>query len=935
MNKQVPSLFLSYCHADEYWKDRLLQRFQSLCDTGRISVWQDRQIDAGAEWFPAIQRAMDQAAVAVCLVSEQFLTSRFCTRQEIPYLISRRAEDGLIVIPLLLRPCGWKALWWLKNIQMLPRDGRSIEMDYRGREDAALDELVHHVLPTLDNPRFRRRTQPSSEWPAPERVDITRLQTEYDLIGRRTELELLDQAWRAADTNLVCFVGGGGFGKSTLVNYWLDRMKSDNYCGARSVYGWSFYSQGTNSRVTSADAFFAHALGWFGDPEPAAGSAWSKGERLAALIQRGKTLLVLDGLEPIQSPIPGDDGRIKDGALETMLSDLAHHNPGLCVITTRVKPGTLAGFQTAIVHDIEEMLPDDGRALLRTRGVNGTDRELEDAVSRFGGHALALYLAAMYLRDVPGHPVQAAVDLPEVAISEQDGRHARRIMAAFAARFGDGPEIRLLRILGLFDRPAGLGLLAGVIADQSVPQLTSGVPAPETLGWHQLVKKLRRAGLVARENEKQPDLLDAHPLVRQHFGEDLHAADSAGWQQGHNCIYEYLTRTAPPKPQTFDEMSLLFDAMSHGCAAGRYSEVLKDVYDERVLQGYDYVSTDRLGAYGAGLGALSGFFRAAWEPVETLSPPQQAYVLHESAVHVFGGGQLAPVVEPFRRAVEIYDKENMLEWAAASARYLAEVHCLLGHLGDAIAWALKSVEFADRPNDRFLQHTHRFTLGDVLHQAGQFSKAEAAFVDGEKIRDEEGNPIPNRFFFWGIAWCDLLLTLGRYDEAKERALVALGQAAESRGSLLAIAQMHLAAGAAMTAELQQHPSRNAEPAAAHIQQALDYLQRATHQVHLPRGLLVRAALHRLRGNFPRAASDLDEVLRIAARSGMRLYVADCRLEFARLHIDEGYTGQARQSLAQAREIISATGYRRRESDLAALDAKLGPARGQSAPTQKS
>ena len=46
------------------------------------------------------------------------------------------------------------------------------------------------------------------------------------------------------------------------------------------------------------------ALTWFGDPDPRIGTAWEKGERLAKLIAHRRTLLILDGLEPLQNP-PG------------------------------------------------------------------------------------------------------------------------------------------------------------------------------------------------------------------------------------------------------------------------------------------------------------------------------------------------------------------------------------------------------------------------------------------------------------------------------------------------------------------------------------------------------------------------------------------------------------------------------------------------------
>ena len=46
--------------------------------------------------------------------------------------------------------------------------------------------------------------------------------------------------------------------------------------------------------------------------EPTEGSMWDKGERLAALVAKERTLLLLDGLEPLQSDNTIEEGAIKD-----------------------------------------------------------------------------------------------------------------------------------------------------------------------------------------------------------------------------------------------------------------------------------------------------------------------------------------------------------------------------------------------------------------------------------------------------------------------------------------------------------------------------------------------------------------------------------------------------------------------------------------------
>jgi hypothetical protein len=79
-------------------------------------------------------------------------------------------------------------------------------------------------------------------------------------------------------------------------------MATDHYRSAELIFGWSFYRQGTSGETSSADKFLDAALTWFGDADPLFGTAWEKGERIAKLVAHRRTLLILDGLEPLQNP---------------------------------------------------------------------------------------------------------------------------------------------------------------------------------------------------------------------------------------------------------------------------------------------------------------------------------------------------------------------------------------------------------------------------------------------------------------------------------------------------------------------------------------------------------------------------------------------------------------------------------------------------------
>jgi hypothetical protein len=149
-------------------------------------------------------------------------------------------------------------------------------------------------------------------------------------------LAFLDKAWANRQVNVVTVVAWAGVGKSTLVNHWLRRLAAKRYRSAEVVFGWSFYRQGTRGDTTSADEFLDTALTWFGDANPRLGTAWDKGERLARLIAQRRSLVVLDGLEPLQHPPGPEEGRLREPSLQALLRELAAFNRGLCLITTRL-----------------------------------------------------------------------------------------------------------------------------------------------------------------------------------------------------------------------------------------------------------------------------------------------------------------------------------------------------------------------------------------------------------------------------------------------------------------------------------------------------------------------------------------------------------------------------------------------------------------------
>ena len=260
----TPSIFISYSHRDEDRKKQLLPHVLMLEQLGKLTMWDDRQIGVGDTWFEEITDRLNLCAAAVLLVSADFLASKFCMRDELPPLLERRRREGMLIIPILIQPCLWEEVAWLRAIQMLPRDGVAVSELAKPKRNRAFTEVARAISAFLKEGQEKALERAEIAWPAPEAVDIDRLPTSgYDLVGRSGELKLLNDAWAEGRINVISLVAWGGVGKSTLVNKWCEYLGADNYRGARRVFAWSFYSQGSNERVTSADQFIAEALEFF------------------------------------------------------------------------------------------------------------------------------------------------------------------------------------------------------------------------------------------------------------------------------------------------------------------------------------------------------------------------------------------------------------------------------------------------------------------------------------------------------------------------------------------------------------------------------------------------------------------------------------------------------------------------------------------------
>src|SRR5208337_1960038 len=173
---------------------------------------------------------------------------------------------------------------------------------------------------------------------------------------------------------------------------------------------------------------------------------------------------------------PGpQEGRLREPSLQALLRELAAFNTGLCVITTRMPVADIADHERTSVlrRDLEQLSSNAGAKLLRALGVKGHEAELRSASDEFSGHCFALTLLGSYLTDAYNGDIRCRSEVSgHLAHDVRQGVHARKVMESYQTRLGEGPELSVLRILGLFDRPADEKAIRTLLKPPGIPDLT-------------------------------------------------------------------------------------------------------------------------------------------------------------------------------------------------------------------------------------------------------------------------------------------------------------------------------------------------------------------------------------------------------------------------------------------------------------------------------
>lgn len=122
--REAVKVFLIYAHKDERLLNTLESQLSALKREGLVTIWHDRNIDAGDEWEHEIHKYLNTASIILLLITPDFMASDYCYNIEMKKAIERHERGEARVIPIILRPTNYGAP--LNKLKALPTNGKPV-----------------------------------------------------------------------------------------------------------------------------------------------------------------------------------------------------------------------------------------------------------------------------------------------------------------------------------------------------------------------------------------------------------------------------------------------------------------------------------------------------------------------------------------------------------------------------------------------------------------------------------------------------------------------------------------------------------------------------------------------------------------------------------------------------------------------------------------
>ncbi|NCQ98039.1 MAG: tetratricopeptide repeat protein [Microcystis aeruginosa L211-101] len=753
--RDMPSIFICYSHQDKGWRDRLLKFLEPLNDEEKI-VWSDLDIQPGDIWDEKIKDSLSQVTIAMVLVSQDLLNSRYVKNEELPRLLKRREEEGVLIIPIFLRHSTVKSVsfkytneegieqrFYLHQFQSPSNNSPSNPLcDLKKSEYEKVFVSVEDKLRSLIEESKKKQSEPSKKAVQPLTTSglvDTQLPPVRRWQGRREELQELQTALGNDHLRLIEITAAGGYGKTALARKFTDQLTAD----------WPVLWVNFNQPYPLAQ--FGRWL--LEELKQNYDEKWNDGQLIDA-ISKGLTakpcLLVLNNLETVlTAPV----NLVYQQFLQKWLNT---ESSSKLLVTSREQLKFTVNLQDYYyswpLKGLKEA--DAMRYVTEDHGLTGSDEELAQFVDKMGGHPLLMELVCSLMKDKFGKGV-SVTESQNLGLNlfDVEGYHrdtetcVREVITASLARLSKEFRESLTRLSVLrenFDDRLAQGL---------IPEITE-----EDLRY------LARLSLLQEfppEYNVKPRRFEFLPLISMVVQDQ---ANPEVLRSAHQLALDYYLAHLPVPPWEYlEDLKEYLEAFHHAGELGEWQLAYDILNEDRGGEEKDKSVNSFLD--------LQGFYRKQADHYEqVIAGSQREQVCYRNSLSYLGScyrslGQYEKAIAYHRQCLDISKEIEDWQGVATSLCGLGNCYKSLGQYEKAIFYHQQCHDISEAMGDRKEVAISRGNLGNCYYDLGQYEKAIDLYQQyhdiSKKISFRQGVAIS----FGNLSNC--YSSLGQYEKAIE------------------------------------------------------------------------------------------------------------------------------------------------------------------------